>query len=313
MKITLRGRRAFTLVEVLVAMTVLVLMAVLILQLTDATNRSSQTSARSVDASLQARIALDRIGADLASLMQRPDVVLSASNSGNTNSLLFLSSVQSASESGWPATVNRGVSALAYQVAASTYNQNRLCLQRGTLPFQWTDSGYAGLGASGYPTALQASQTPTSAEYDILSPGVIAMTVGFQLYPDNLPATLSDGTAIANSRGQIVYTPPMTPTGVTLPAGANPYPDMTRVSAIVVAVVAIDLTNLQLLNTTQVAALSSQFTTPTMNTLPATLWEPIAENAATLQSSLSVAVPLPVRQSLRVLQRFYPIATFGRR
>ena len=321
MRRTLRGRRAFTLVELLVAMTVLVLMLVFMLALTNATNRATQISTRAIDASSQARLALDRIGVDLANLFQRPDVVFTASNSSAT-CLQFFTYVESAAESPvsspvpnatWlSANVNRGLSVVAYQLAPATSNLSRLCLQRGARPFQTTDVGFMGLGTDGYPISSQT--TPASTDFDVLAPGVINLVVGFQLYPDNLAVTLQDGSVpgVPSSspvaQGQIVYSPPL-----RTDVGADSYVDLTRVSAIVVGVVAIDLQSLQLLNAKQVSALSAAFPIPTTksstNQLPAQLWEPLAANVA----SLPTKVPLPARQSVRVLQRFYPVANFARR
>ena len=311
MRRNLCGRRAFTLVELLVAMTVLVLMLVFMLALTNATNRATQISTRAIDASSQARLALDRIGADLANLFQRPDVVFTASNTSTTR-LQFFTYVESAAESAWgsPAanstwlstSVNRGLSVVAYQLAPATSNLNRLCLQRGARPFQTTDVGFMGLGTDGYPISPQS--TPASTDFDVLAPGVINLAIGFQLYPDNLAVTLADGSN-AISQGQLVYNAPM-----RTDVGTDLYVDLTRVSAIVVGAVAIDLQNLQLLNAAQVSALSAAFPTPTMtNSPPAQSWVPLAANVANLPTS----VPLPARQSVRVLQRFYPVANFARK
>jgi hypothetical protein len=299
-------------------MGVFVIMAAFVLALTDATNRSTQLSLSTVDATSQARLALDRIGQDLAALVNRNDVVYpgvgnsstggNTGNSGSTNVnlLQFLTQVESASESGWSATANRGVSLVGYQVTPAASNNNRVCLQRGATPLQWTDVGYMGLELSdGYPVAMP---TPGSTDYDVVSPGVIAMAVGYQLYPDNTTVPLEPAATTAVAQGQIVYNPPM-----RTDVGTDCYVDLSHVSAVVVGLVAIDLQTLQLLNASQVTAMAGAFASPTVtNTLPAQTWAPLAANGTYLAKTVT-GVPPRALQALRVYQRLYPVTPFGRK
>jgi hypothetical protein len=254
---------------------------------------------------------------------------------GATNLLLFVSNVTSAPAS--LTTANRDASILAYEVAvpagggnAGADGNQRPCLIRAGMAIPWTTTGYFGLDGTGLPVsfsgtpttvpaALLPANTAQNSDFDILAPGVIRLIVGFQLYPDDQPATLADGTAVANCVGQVVYSPPVRSAapygGATASNPAVKVIDVSRISALVVGLVVIDLNSLRLLNATQVTALGSAFTVPavsaqaTINTLPlpVSYWEPKAETPSLLPSS----VPLPALQSLRVFQRFYPITPYA--
>ncbi len=314
--------RSFTLVEIMVAVSVLALLMAIVAQIISMTSRSIRLSSQPVDASTQARLALDRIGLDLAHLVERPDVDIEIQNSSlpSQNLLIFLSIVPT---SGLSSTSSRGVSLIAYQMNVSTDNPGpnktgRLCLLRAGIPLSWNGTGatgYFGLQANGLPylftnTAFPAP-LPATTNFDMLAQGVIRLCVGFQLYPDNNPVTLEDGTPISNSRGQLVYSPPVKilyPNDGTTPITVL---DVSRISALVVGLVAIDLKSLQMLNATQVAAIAQTFPTPSstqnINQTPVNLWAPIANNATSIPNS----VPLIAFQAVRVFQRFYPVTSFG--
>lgn len=233
--IPLRTRSGFTLVEILVAVVVLVIIGLMFTQITAMTNSAIHISNQSIDASAQAYFSFDRIRMDLAARANRPDIDFIAQNPttvvGGGNLLLFVANVPSSgiSSSATGLNVNRNISMVAYQVAASSDNGGRPCLLRAGKPIAWGTAGFMGLSASGlplsfndatFPASLLPSATATPSDFDVMAPGVIRMVVGFQLYPDNLPVNLTDGTgnwsatagwgtgaALTNAQGQIVYAP----------------------------------------------------------------------------------------------------------
>ena len=321
---------SFTLIEMLVAMVVLSILALIIAQITNVTYQTIRQSNHLIDASAQTRLACDRIGVDLAGLIKRTDIDFLAQNPiNNATDPRILSFFSTVSSAGLATSNTRDVSLITYQMVAQPDNNNLTCLTRAGMPVGWTNNtsstpatvanGFIGLTngiplALSYPPAIPSALIPTTnspSNFDTLAPGVIRVVVGFQLYPDNNSVTLQDGSTFNNSpnaQGQIVYSPPMrslTPTGG---GTAVQYIDLTRISAIVVGVVAIDLKSLTSLNNTQVTALGGIFTTPANNAPPLEAWVPIANGAAT-NSALS-SVPLPTRQAVRIFQRFYPIYPF---
>ncbi len=300
-------KRAFTLLETLVALSILGLLALIVAHITHSAIRATELSNRSIDASGQARLAFDRIGLDFANLLKRRDCPFQAGNS-DSNILLFLSLASSATPSSFTSGENRGLSCIAYRIAAHADNGNRLCLVRGARALKWTEAGFAGLDSNQRPVLLPGSLQPASSDFDILAPGIFRMAIGFQLYPDNLPATLADGSTTDSTGkslkglGQIVYSPP-----IRTDTGTVSYVDLSRISAVVIGLAVLSPDHLKLLNADQVTTLAASFPTPTaVNTLPKTSWEPIANNPDNLPAS----VPLPARQSIRIFQRFYPVTPF---
>jgi len=308
----------FSLVELLVAVTVLALLGAVVVQMMGTTSRTVRLSNQIVDTASQARLVFDCLGTDLAALIKRPDVPFEALNatSGTANLLRFVSNVPSASP-GLTSIANRNASIVTYQVAPHADNAARPCLIRAGKAIAWSNSGYFGLDpSSGLPitfssASFPATLLPQTADFDILAPGVIRVIVGFQLYPDNQTATLQNGTNIPNARGQVVYSPPVR---LAVPYGGGaptPQIDLSRISALVVGLVVMDLDSLRLLNADQVNALAAAFPVPTQNPLPLPVaaWGPTATKPTNLPSS----VPLAARQSLRVFQRFYVIHPFASR
>ena len=297
---------AFTLVELMVAMMIISILGVLTMSIISATDRSSSLSNRSVEASAQARLAFDRIGIDLRGLLKRQDVnfetaVVPVASTGDA--LRFVSMVTSA---GAAAADNRDVSVVTYRIQPNVDNASRPCLVRGAKAIRWADIGYLGVQANGLPSAtFPTAYLPVyPADFDVLADGVIRMVIGFQLYPDNLPVTLADGTSLPVSYGDVVYSPP-----VRSDTGAVTYVDTSRISSIIVGLVTIDLTALRQADATQLQALAATFPMPDMNRLPVQSWANIANNVNLTPSS----VPLSVRQALRVFERAYPMTPFGKK
>jgi competence protein ComGC len=311
-------REAFTLLEMLISLVLLVLLAIMIFQITSATSGTIRFSNRSIDAAAQARLSFDRIGMDLANLVKDGQTDFATTNAapGTNNLLEFVSLVTS---SGTTSGGNRGVSIVAYQVNTHPDNKNRLGLERAAKPVGWNTAGFRGLQANGvpmsfanpsFPASLLPSSTSSPSDYDVLAPGVIRMLVGYQLYPDDLSAELQDGTVIQNARGQIVYSPPIRRVTATDGSGVVKLVDLTRVSAIVVGLVSIDLETLKLLDAGSVKSLSDAFSgIPSTNQLPLAKWMMDTGDL----SSLPASIPLPARQSVRVYQRTFPITPFTSR
>lgn len=324
---TLRG---FSLVELLVAVSVLVILGWLISQVTVSVTRMTKQSNRIIDTASQVRLAFDRIGMDLAGLVKRSDVDFTTNDVfiGTKNILLFLSNVSSAgSSTGISTSNNRGISVVAYRVTTHSDNNNMPGLLRAGKAIPWKTVGTAenakfmGLQSNGLPmrftdlvapplVGFPAGLLPGVSDFDVLAPGVIRMVVGFQLYPDNNAVELSDGTnPIPNqSQGQIVYSPPIrwvTPVGG---GTAVKYVDLSRISAVVVGLVAIDLNSQLLASASQLGDLSGAFNTPgnNVNQTPVQAWAPIANKV----NSMPATVPLPVRQAVRVYEHFFPITPF---
>lgn len=319
-------RGGFTLVEVLAAVAVLVILGIIIAQVLATTSSVTRQSDKLVDTSSQARLVFGCLGEDLSALVKRADVPFSAQNAaiGPNNLLLFFSGVPSVGS-------DRSLSIVSYQVApptrgnADASNTQRPCLIRAGKAVTWAATttaatAYFGLDPTGLPVSFSGTPTPVptallpqTSDFDVLSIGVIRLIVGFQLYPDNQPATLVDGTPVANATGQVVYSPPtrtVYPYGST--ANSVSVIDASRISAVVIGIVVIDLNSLKLLSAAQVVNLGNAFPIPsdTSNALPVAAWGPTAASTTLLAAASGGSIPLPALQSLRVFQRFYPVTPY---
>lgn len=301
---------AFSLVEVLVVVTILAILGALIAQIIKATTDTTRISNRSVDAASQARMAYDRLGLDLVALIKRRDTDFLATNLPSVtypDSLKFLSGVTSA---GLTSSNNRGLSLVAYKIGMHNDNP-RPCLLRAGKAVGWSQAGLAGYRSNGLPVLFTDAAFPLGvapADYDILVPGIIRMVLGFQLYPDDSEVTLQGETSplAQPARGQIVYAPPVKTLVSSDGATSVEVVDLERISSLVIGLVALDAESLKLLDKTQTESLASAFAVPSAGT-PMALWNPLTENVGALPSSL----PLRVRQSVRVFQRAYPVYSPG--
>jgi Tfp pilus assembly protein FimT len=307
--------------ELLVAVAVMALVSVLILSIIDATIKATRFSNSGVDAAAQARLALDSIGMDLANAVIRSDADFQVSNS-TTNLFAFLSAVPSADPSA--NFTNRHASFVSYRLGTNdAVKHSGPCLLRAGKAIAWNDRSYMGILTNGITTNgtvtntlpvrfsgadFPASLLPADTDYDVLGPAVLHAEVGFQLYPSGQSVTLADGTVVSQAQGQVVYSPPMR--SATTPG--NTYIDPTRISAILVGVVVIDPEKSKLLTPAQAQTLAQAFElsatslADTSNPLPVGKWMAATQDLANLPSS----VPLPVRQSVRLYQRFFPVTPF---
>ena len=322
------SRKAFTLVEIVVAVSILLILALFVTKIIGATNTTINLSSRITNTDSDARLVFNRLSLDFGSLLKRADVDFWAGNPSAMNGnylLLFLSGVAS-DNSDSPSGGNRNLSLVGYRVAASDDNPgaNRAampCLLRAGRAVGWSTSGFVGLKSNGlpvrfsdtsgqvFPSALLPTVSSSStADFDVLAPGVVKMVVGFQLRPDNASVTLEDGTPVANAQGQIVYSPPiqaLTPAGGGTPVN---YVDLSRISAIVAGLVVVDSASLKLLAPSQATAIAGRFAVPQENVLPVRAWKTTLND---LVSSLSPGIPLPALQSVHTYECAFPVVQRG--
>jgi len=92
-----KANRAFTLVEMLVSIAVLVMLILLILELFNSATATASLSRKHIDSDEEARVVLDRMGADLARMVRRSDVNYifckntAAGSSGSNDAMFFYS------------------------------------------------------------------------------------------------------------------------------------------------------------------------------------------------------------------------------
>ncbi len=310
----------FSLVEILAALTILTVLTLLLTQVMNTVTKGTRISNRAIDAASQARAVFDRIGMDLAVAIKRPDADFKISGGSDKKDLLkFLSQTASSNPSPLPAGfVNRGVSLVSYRIDSLPVNSGKPCLSRASKAISWNMPAFIGLKTNGLPISFDETEYPiaiTSADLDVVSPSVIHAVVGVQLYPDGEPVYFQGEVTptILKSYGQVVYRFPVragvgSDTGT--PDPGNTYLDLNRIASLVVGLVVVDGEALKILDSVSTTTLASSFiSTPNDGILPMDAWMKATQNLTKLPDS----IPLPVRQSVRLYQRFYPITPYGSR
>jgi prepilin-type N-terminal cleavage/methylation domain-containing protein len=288
---TPRQSSAFTLVEMLVAISVLALLVILVTQLVNNAAAITTLGNQRMDADSQARPLFERMALDLAHLVRRSDVsyyVKTAETPMTGNDLLgFYSAVQ-----GYHPTTPSPISVVAYRVnsdPSSSVAYNRL--ERMGKGLDWNGASPANIPVVFLPLTLHGTwpsvasssayddPDPTKRSYEIIGPQVFR----FEYY------------YLEKVTGGLV-THPATWTSLSTVA-------VKDAAAIVVAIAVIDPRSKILLSNSQMAALG--------DSLPdyASGWGP-GELLARWQSALDSVpnMPRPAISGIRLYERSFPIS-----
>lgn len=282
---------AFTLVEMLVAMSVLALLVVLVTQLVNNASTLTILGNQRMDADSQARPLFERLALDFAHLVRRSDVsyyLKTAATPMTGNDLLgFYSAVQ-----GYHSTTPSPISVVAYRVnsdpsSAVAYNR----LERMGKGLDWNGESPANIPIVFLPLTLHGTwpsvasssayddSDPAKRTYEIIAPQVFR----FEYY------------YLEKVTGSLVKYPV---TWTTLSAVAA-----KDAAAIVVAIAVIDPRSKVLLTPSQIATLGES--------LPdyASGWGP-GELLARWQTALDsiTSVPRPAISSIRLYERSFPLS-----
>jgi prepilin-type N-terminal cleavage/methylation domain-containing protein len=296
-----RGRRAFTLVEMLVAMVVLGLLLGLLLQMSTTAFAATRGSHQKIEATEGGRQVLDALGADIATMITQngiPILVSSTATSPADISFSFVTQTRGPAPSG-----NTSISAAPgsdYRSMSVRYQLQNGILYRLSQPVTWSDVNLVP-SLSGTADPTQGSQVAT---------GILRI---------DAVALLSDGTTVP-----LVPTPtgqtwaPNTANGQTLPATPTPFVALNltnttvtndgttspalRVRAVTIAVAALDAQNYNLLSSSaKLQSFRDNFASPTAGQTPVQAWD----NA--LSTANWAGVPRSAVAAVQMAQATYPM------
>ncbi len=298
-----RGKRAaFTLVEMIVSMTVLLIIVGFLGNLMSDAQRGTASVLRHMNAEAQARLVFDRMGNDFNRMLQRKDVdyIFAKAPAAGMNDAMFFFSRAPASIND-PAASHGVMSLVGYRISPS-FQLDRLgkllnwdgnaagATTPGGLPFltfsgnapvpSTTINGIWGSGGSGsLGTAANGFSDGTDIDYSVLADGVFRLSFCF------LQNTSAAGNTASTPVPSYVYPPnPALPSAGTYPLDYVSGAQNVHVTAIVVTIGVLD----------QTARKLGAVTKTTVTALPDPANPPVAGswNAASANSAFATTAGL---------------------
>jgi hypothetical protein len=269
---------AFTLVEILVSITVLTLIILFVSRLFSSASALTTSGNKHMDADGQVRPLLDRIAIDLAQMVKRSDVdyfLKSSSNPQTGNDQIAFYSVVP----GYATSPASPVSLVAYRI--NIKNQ----IERMAKGLIWNGDSSPGIPVVFLPLTITTTWPPATdatrdADYELTAPNVFRLEYYYVL-----------------RNGGTSDTPWDTAAGHTGPGG------MQDVAAISVAIAAIDPKSRVLLSDAQLATLAAGLNDFSSSMAPGAL---LTQWQTTLDAA--TGMPRSAIAGIRIYQRWFPIA-----
>jgi prepilin-type N-terminal cleavage/methylation domain-containing protein len=298
--------RAFSLIELLAAMAVVVLLMMTVVQMMSNVNSLTATSGKRVAADADARTVFDRMADDFAGMVKRPDVdYLIAKGTGN-DGVYFYSAAPALAPS-TPADQNP-VSLVGYRVNAD------MQLERVGKGLAWSDMAFLS-----YPTQPPDNSTPP------LPSSTFQGTFGADITGNSTSTII--GENVFRMEFTFLLKPLKQPDGTFLPAVYSNVPWDTRagrtslnsiglsdVEAVVVTIAILDSASRKpLANGKLPPSASSALTdiadpqsSPPKNVkLPAQVWQEAIDNGTFAMTG----IPASLAKQTRIYQRIFPLST----
>lgn len=315
-------RSAFTLVEVLAAIVVLVILMVITFGILGTATRVADSAARGGDNSIEALQVLDRIGADIAGMLIRPDIDEYFVKAPGNDEMFFYSQTAgyfNGTTTAATATLQSPISLVGYRISSSVNASIPPVLQRVVQGLNWS-------GSNALPFLIFAPTAPYSANMvtlanpantipvvwksvvtDVDNAPSFWHTIGGQIFRFEICYQLRDGSFTL-----IAPTPatPVTPApGTTAPIPAVPG-NLNDTVGIVIAIAVLDNKSRAMVPLGSWAGLVAAFPDPTLSQLtsPAQLmdstWNAVLNQPGFPQSA---GIPVAAASQIRVYQRYYPL------
>lgn len=302
---------AFTLVEVLVACAVLVLLVVMVAEMVGSATNVTSASKKRLDADDEARLVFDRMDADIALMLKRPDVsplFLANANSNNDpndlNDAFYFYSQAPASSTN--TTVNNSqIALIGYQIASNS-------LQRLGIEESWDTLSFA--------TNLSTNGIDET-NYHTIAPSVFRMEFALLMKPGSTNNSTNFNNGFAGP----------VPANIISTNGTNVFfqtnnvgQSLKDVAGIVVALAILDPTSQKIIGTNALTTLAAKMEDAVVilsnnvasymnngiingtgtNGIPVDSWKTNALNYS--ETGLSV-IPKAARSEIRIYQRYFPI------
>lgn len=267
------GKGGFTLIEMLVAVAILTMLVVLVAQMVGSVATGTSSSSKHISADDEARLVFDRMTADFAGMVTRPEVnPLWVTNRGN-DAFYFYSQAPGLFTN-TSSTVNSDS-----QIALIGYRVTTNGLERLGKGLGWDDLVFATNQSISISTA-------TATEYSAIAPSVFRLEYTLFMKPGS---TNSNGT----TNGANVHAP-------TNNLGQS----MNDVAGVVIAIGILDQASRKITPASTINGWSNDTTTfpdAGVTGIPIGSW---ITNARMLPAS---SLPAAARSQIRVYQRYFPL------
>ena len=315
--------RAFTLIEVLVSMTVLVLLIGVIAQMTGGVASIVGRGGARIDTDAQARALLDRMAIDIGTMVKRPDVdyylkgrptTLTQGSAGQAvnDQIAFYSEVPGYFAPGTTTATESSVSLVAYRVNSTTMHLERLCKgmswngastgnTMGFLPVPLASPlplPYPSPTPTSFPAPLfpeAADPSATDPDYEELSPQIFRFEYYYVLkgQVSGSPAVISPSTLS------------IVPWYTAAPVSHTSVNGMQDVAAIGVLIAVIDPKSRALVSSTQLTTLAGQMEDAPDPTTATTFKSPGDIEASWLNAVNNSTLPKRATAAIRIYTRCF--------
>jgi hypothetical protein len=331
--------RAFTLVELLVSISVLVLLVGMVSQMMSMTGRIINASGKQLDLESQSRIVLDRIGNNISNMVMAQGVApivikntmdLPSGTSNDGFALLTNARPRDRSSAG-VATKDIRMAIMGYRV---NYTADALLGGKNSPELNWGDGTITWPTQNATQVKSDLVNATTAVVLDLQSAGsnqkmIDLQPIGAGIFRFELCFLLDDGTVVLDPPRDSNFAVPLPgATGtntfaVAISKATSGDANKRFVKAFIVGIAGLDSKTLAQLTETQRKALPDTLSDPVQNAAPSTglpngnyqtplqAWDftSSAQNAKNLSDKLkNKSIPVaPVLNSLRLYQRYYYI------
>ena len=316
--------RAFTILELLVAMSVLVVIIAIMSQVMAMTGQAINAAKKQLDLETQSRIILDRIGRDLSNMVVTPGVTPlvinntgdSASGSNNDGLAVITigrprdrSSLTDSAVSVLSSDVRMAV--MGYRVISApdprSPQGNVPTVNRGDGTITWPANGIV---RDDIQAKSDLGKAMTAAAADLSTAGTSMLAfepMGQGIFRLEICYLLDDGTVVSTPPRDVNFPSQAGNTyALALSKATSADSDKRFVKALIVAIAGIDSKTEGLLNAAQLTSLANVLPNPANGQTPLQAWDFTSPEATDLLSKLAAPnFPHPVLSSLRAYQRYY--------
>jgi prepilin-type N-terminal cleavage/methylation domain-containing protein len=273
-------RGGFTLVELLVACSILALLVVLVAQMVASASSVTGSSKKRLDADDEARLVFDRLAGDIGGMVKRRDInpLFLASNG---NDAFYFYSQAPAYSAGALSTNNSQLALIGYSVSDSGVGLLRFSAGQSWDALRFEDP------------SLTTITTTSSTNFHVIAPDVFRMEYALLMKPGSVNNTnglgpVTAGTLSTNGTNVFFKT-------------NNAGQAMKDVSGIIVAIALLDPTSRVIVTTNSLTTLAAPAQMPDTSAtgILVDLWQTSARNSS--------GIPLAPRSQIRVYQRYFPI------